>query len=340
MNAKRWIAIVLSVSVFFFSLLISFTSSIISSFGSDSSGVGGFFDEFWNMSSISGEVLRDGDILSRIAVIEVNGIISEAEVSIFETQGYNHATFMQVLDEIKNDDTVEAIVLVVSSPGGGVYESARIRDKFIEIREERDLPVYVCMGSMAASGGYYISAEADKIYASAETLTGSIGVIFSGLNFSELMEKYGISDSTVKSGDLKDMGSSFRPVTEEDVKVFQELVDSAYDRFLDIVKTGRNLNDADLTEIADGRVFDGAKALELGLVDELGYLDDVIIAISEDYGLEESQVYRYNTSAYTFFNSFGYKANTLVDKLFPGIFASVENSSQYNHPRMMYLFGG
>jgi len=336
MNTKRWIAIVLSVAVFFFSLLISLTTGIISSLTSESS----FFADLWDMSSITGEVLRDGDYFSRIAVVEVNGIISEAEVSIFQTEGYNHKTFMNVLDEIKYDDTVEGIILVVSSPGGGVYESAQIRDKFNEIRQERDIPVYVCMGSMAASGGYYISAEADKIFASAETLTGSVGVIFSGLNFSELMEKYGISDSTIKSGELKDMGSSFRPVTENDIKAFQEMVDSAYDRFLDIVKDGRNLSDNNLKQIADGRVIDGAKAVELGLVDELGYLDDVIDAISKDYGLEDSQVYRYNTSAYSFFSSFGYRANTLVDKLFPENFFVTEKSTKYNHPRLMYLFGG
>lgn len=156
---------------------------------------------------------------------------------------------MEQLKAIEEDPTVKGIFLEVNSPGGGVYESAEIAKKLDTIRKEHDIPMYVSMKNMAASGGYYISAQADKIFATEETVTGSIGVIMSGLNYSGLLEKLGVEDTTVKSGALKDMGSGTRPETKEEEAVLQAYIDSAYSRFVAIVSEGRNKSEEEVKKL-------------------------------------------------------------------------------------------
>ena len=142
---------------------------------------------------------------------------------------------------------------------------------------------------LAASGGYYISAQADKIFATEETVTGSIGVIMSGLNYSGLLEKLGVEDTTVKSGALKDMGSGTRPETKEEEAVLQAYIDSAYSRFVAIVSEGRNKSEEEVKKIADGRIYDGVQAKEVGLVDELGFPEDALKAMRKEQQLEDAE---------------------------------------------------
>jgi protease-4 len=276
MNSKRWIAIGLSVAVFVSSLIISAAGSWIAKDTNDEA------ISIWEellAEEVLETVLEEGDALKRIVVVDVSGTIMDSSASYFAPLEYDHNKILDDLNRIKEDDTIKAILLKVNSPGGGVYESSELNRRIYEVAEAKDLPVYVSMESMAASGGYYISAKADKIYAAADTITGSIGVIMSGVNYSELMDNYGVSDVTVKSGDLKDMGSSTRPTTEEDLKVMQGLVDSMYERFVDVVEEGRGMDRSKVYEIADGRVYDGYQALEIGLIDELGYYDEALEAL-------------------------------------------------------------
>ena len=333
MNAKRWVAVGIAAVLFVSSILMSVVSGFFKS--SDE----GFFSSFGEAFMAAETILQEGDLFRRIAVLRVSGVIAQSEETAFLSSGYSHSTMMENLEQIRSDDTVAALILVVDSPGGGVYESAQIRDKLVQIREERDLPVYVVMGSVAASGGYYISAEADRIFASAETLTGSIGVIMSGLNYSELMENVGIDDTTVKSGEFKDIGSSTRPWTEEEIRILQELIDGSYQRFVDIVASGRGMDRQDALAVADGRIFDGSQAKELGLVDDIGYFEDALEAMMTEYELDGAQVFEYPQQSFGFLDSLDYRLSELIGS---GTHAGLQQKVEEHmgdHPKMMYLFG-
>ena len=146
---------------------------------------------------------------------------------------------MNQLNEIYEDETVKGVVLTVNSPGGGVVESADIYDGIRAIQEEMEIPVYVSMGGMAASGGYYVSAPAEKIFVNRETITGSIGVIMESMNYSKLAEKYGIDFNTIKTGPYKDIMSGSREMTDEERNMLQEMINDSYERFVEIIAEGR-----------------------------------------------------------------------------------------------------
>jgi len=149
-----------------------------------------------------------------------------------------------------------------------------------------DKPVLSAMGSMAASGGYYVSAPADEIWASPHTLTCSIGVIAQFINYEMLATQFGVENIVFKSGENKDMGSPFREVTEEEAAIWQAMIDEAYDAFVTVVAEGRGLAEADVRAIADGRICTGKQAEEMQLVDSMGYLPDVIQRAGELAGIE------------------------------------------------------
>lgn len=337
MNAKRWVAVILAVVLFFTSVMVSAITGMIRIFQTES----GFFDDFWESFAVEdARVIRQGDVQTKIAVLEVNGPIIQTSPGIFWMEGYNHKHFINTLKEIKNDQAVKAVVISVNSPGGGVYECAQIRDYILDLKQERDIPIYVSMGNMATSGGYYISADADKIFASVETLTGSIGVILSNINISGLMENLGIEDMTIKSGEHKDIGSSVRPPTEKDLELLQEMIDDSYERFVDVIATGRGMDTDEVREFADGRIFDGMRAKQLGLVDEIGYFDDALDTLIEDYELENPHVIKYSPRASSFFLTMDYamagffKNNVLGQQFLEHL------DGHYNSSGLMYLFGG
>ncbi len=290
MNAKRWTAVVIAIGVFFSSLLFSFTVKFVM----DSYSSSGIMDEFMIMMDAPGEiVLHEGALDERIAVIDVRGVIMDTYGGYFSGPQYNHQYTLSVLEDMKYDDSVKAILLRVDSPGGGVYESAELSDKIYEVKEARDIPLYVVMESMAASGGYYISAYADKIYGTKETITGSIGVIMSGFNYTGLLEKIGVEDMTIKSGAMKDVGSGAREALPEDIEVLQGLVDGMYERFVDVVAEGRQLDREYVYTLADGRIYDGVQAKENKLIDEIGYYEDALQNLMSAYELENAQVVMY-----------------------------------------------
>jgi protease-4 len=149
------------------------------------------------------------------------------------------------------------------------------------------------MGSLAASGGYYISAPADRIFANESTITGSLGTIFPLTNFSEAAEKYGVTQEYIKSGKFKGMGSSWKELTPEERKIFQSIVQDGYDEFVEVIVEGRELSEERVREIADGRIYSGQQAKELGLVDEFGGLDEAARASRKLANVEEATVVRY-----------------------------------------------
>lgn len=227
-----------------------------------------------------------------IATLYVEGSIASGNVDYFGAAlGYQHQWTLDQIDDMKEDDNNKALLLFVDSPGGGVYESDELYLKIKDYQKETGRPVYAYFGSMAASGGYYISAPADKIIANRNCWTGSIGVTIGTLfDFSQLLEEYGIRTETITSGANKAMGSNFDELTEEQKAIFQELVDEPHDRFVGIVSDERGIPLDEVRKIADGRIYTASQALELGLVDEIAGFDDAVLMLQQDYDLEDVQV--------------------------------------------------
>ncbi|MBC8479696.1 MAG: signal peptide peptidase SppA [FCB group bacterium] len=179
---------------------------------------------------------------------------------------------------------IDGILIRIETPGGAVAASQEIFEKVRKISEGY-LPVVVSMGNVAASGGYYIAIGADSILANPGTATGSIGVIMGYPVAHDLMEKLGIGYQAVKSGNLKDAGSTFREVTEEDKAYFQDLVDNLHQQFVNAVAVQRNLPETAVAKLADGKVYSGQQALELGLIDRLGTFEDAIYLVGRMTGI-------------------------------------------------------
>ncbi|GAA3022463.1 signal peptide peptidase SppA [Tetragenococcus solitarius] len=292
MNKRRWVAIFIAAGLFIFATIASFMSK-----DSDEETLSGMDAVLFGSNEIEEKIVEKGNEEKRIAQLSIDGTIADTgENSFFSGEEYNHQFFLDQLKEVQEDPTVAAVLLEVNTPGGGVYESAEIA-KEIQAIQSDDVPVYVSMKNMGASGGYYVSASADKIFATSETLTGSIGVIMFGMNFSELMENLGIEDQTYKSGPLKDMGSAVREPTEEDDKVMQEYVDNSYDRFVEIVANGRDMTQDQVRKLADGRIYDGQQAKENHLVDEIGFPEDALTALKKDEQLKNAQVFEYDVAS-------------------------------------------
>ena len=207
---------------------------------------------------------------NKIMVISVNGVISEEDNGRGENMVDNLA---MMLDNARQDPAVKAVVLEVQSPGGTVNASDLIYHEMVNFKKSKK-PVVAYFNGIAASGGYYISMTSNKIVASPETWTGSIGVIAQVPNFSGLLDKVGVKFNTIKSGARKDMLSPFKPEDEEDTKIMQDLVNSSYDDFVEKVVKGRKLDDATVRELADGRIYNVKQAVANKLVDKVGYLKE------------------------------------------------------------------
>ncbi len=334
MNGKRWAALGIAAALFFVSVVINFLSAFAFK------GVETDLSELLAATELpfTEEIVQEGNEMKKIAVLDVDGVIQDTNSaeSFFQSAGYNHQGFMKKLEYIKEDDTVKGIILKVNSPGGGVVESAEIHDKLVEIQKETKKPVYVSMGSMAASGGYYISAGAKKIFASEETLTGSLGVIMQGINYEGLADKYGVDFVTIKSGQYKDIMSPTRQMTEDERQILQSMIDNSYEGFVKVISEGRNMTTDQVKEIADGRIYDGRQAKELNLIDGFGYLEDVIQQMMEDEKLKDAKVVRYTEAL-----GFGSLLNLKVQKLIGTeneMAGLMEILSRPNSPRLMYLY--
>jgi protease IV len=238
-----------------------------------------------------------GEGADKIAVLPVTGLIGtqQSEPNPLLTQAVaNPETLRAQLRQATEDERVRAVILEIESPGGGVVPTDQMHGEIQDFKEETGKPVVVSMGATAASGGYYIATAADRIVANESTLTGSLGVIFEYLNLAEAAEEYGIEQEVIKSGPYKDIGSSTREPSEEELEILQAYVDEGYDQFVRVIVEGRDLPESEVREIADGRVYSGLQAEILGLVDELGGLDRAADIAGELAGLEEeATVIRY-----------------------------------------------
>jgi protease-4 len=191
---------------------------------------------------------------------------------------------IEQIDNFKEDGSVKAIVLRVNSPGGGVSPSQEIYDAVKAAAAVK--PVVVSMGSVAASGGYYIAVPAQRILANPGTITGSIGVIMQFTNVEELLGKVGLKNQVVKSGLHKDIGSPVRPMSSADREILQSLIDDVYAQFVQAVAESRQMDPGKVRQLADGRIFTGRQALEAGLVDQLGGYQEAIRVAAELAGIQ------------------------------------------------------
>ncbi len=209
----------------------------------------------------------------KIAVVKIEGVI------------LNSSDIIEELKEYNSNDSVKAILLRIDSPGGAVAPSQEIYEEVKKIRDEGKKKVVTSMGSVAASGGYYIASVSDKIVANPGSITGSIGVILELANVSGFMKKVGVESVVVKSGKYKDIGSVFRTMTKEERDLLQGVIDDTHDQFIEAVSEGRGIDKDKLIPIADGRVFTGRQAKELGLVDEIGNMQDAIKIAADMVGI-------------------------------------------------------
>ncbi len=218
-----------------------------------------FFLLLLGISRMDGLTLSMGE---RIAVVPVTGMISDSEPII------------EQLKKFGKDNAVKAIVLRINSPGGGVAPSQEIYEEVRKLNARK--PILTSMGTIAASGGYYIAAATRKVYANPGTMTGSIGVVMPFVNVKDLVEKFGVKGMAVKSGEFKDIGSPLREMTPAERQLLQSVVDNVHLQFVNAVSAGRKLPEEEVSRIADGRILTGEQAKALGLVDALGNLEDTV----------------------------------------------------------------
>lgn len=248
----------------------------------------------WLGSTVAGgsdpwleESFHSGDKYARhkIAIVAVDDVIMDVTA--------RHV--LRQLKAAKEDENVKAVVLKVDSPGGTISASDHIHRKVKELCRgaENPKPVVVSMQGLAASGGYYVSAPANQIFAERTTMTGSIGVIASFPNFGGLMEDFKVRMEVVKTGPMKDAGSPFRPMSELERQRWQEIIDDAFRTFLEVVSEGRQMDVEQVRQLATGDVYTAREAKANGLVDEIGYLEDAVAAAEKLAGVTDSKVVEY-----------------------------------------------
>ena len=230
----------------------------------------------WLILTVSDDGLPGG---AKVAVVEVEGVIG-----VGTDRGLDTESIIRTLGEYRDDPAVRAVVLRIDSPGGVVAPTQEIFTAVRRLREAKK-PVVASLGSVAASGGYYVAVAADRIFASPGTLTGSIGVVMQLANVEGLLKKVGVEYVVVKAGAYKDVGNFARAMTPEERRILQSLLDDVYDQFISAVAEGRGLEPQAVRAFAEGRIYSGRQAQGLKMVDDLGGLEDAIEAAAKMAGL-------------------------------------------------------
>ncbi len=215
----------------------------------------------------------------RIGVVEIEGVISGSK---------------EVMDDIvdfKEDPSIKGVILRINSPGGGVGPTQEIYREVVKLKEKKK--VYVSMGTTCASGGYYIASAGQRIYANPSTITGSIGVIMQLMTVEDVLKKIGLKSNTIKAGEYKDTGSPFRPMTPEERAYMDGIVTNIYDQFTKDVAAGRKMDVEAVKKLAEGRIYTGTMAKDVGLVDSIGNFYDTVDAMKADLRIKGKPVLVY-----------------------------------------------
>ncbi|MFT9848394.1 signal peptide peptidase SppA [Aneurinibacillus sp. REN35] len=276
MNRKKWIAlgiVVLVVAAAFVVSLFRGTDEIRAS-----------APERWAAKTVS------GNGINQVLQLYIEGVISEESGW---NRSFDYEAILSQLNQAKDDPNIKAIVLRINSPGGAVVPTDELYHKIKQVKSETKKPIVVSMGSYAASGGYYLAAAGDKVFANASTLTGSLGVIASYMNYGELAKEYGIKENVIKSGKFKDIGNPMRDMTQDEHALLQNMINESYQQFVDVIVEGRKMPRDKVLQLADGRIYTGKQAKANGLIDELGTLEDATKAAQQMAKLQEATVIRY-----------------------------------------------
>ena len=267
-----------------------------------------------------------------VAVIPVHGVIMSGDGDGFATDAIAYADrVIADIEAAEADPSIRAIVLDVNSPGGGVTPSAQIYRALRAVRK----PMVTSMGEVAASGGYYIACATQRIVTLPETLTGSIGVRWEFTNAEELLDTLGIEVEVIKSGAHKDTGGLHRGLTEEELEIYQAIVDESYADFVRVVAQGREMTEERVRELADGRIYSGQQAVTLGLADVEGDLKAAVAIAGELAGIRgEPTIRRYERPVNPFFPLLG-----LAERLGrPAEAALLDEFMESRTPQLMYLW--
>jgi protease-4 len=238
-----------------------------------------------------------GTAAEKILMIDVSGIISEKASEGGPLGGASEDLVARLKEELSmaaEDGQIRALLLRINSPGGTVTASDVIYHELLAFKAKRRVPIVAVIMDIGASGGYYVASAADRIVVHPTSVTGSVGVIMLRVNAEGLLQKIGVEASAIKSGAKKDIGSPFRPMTEEERAILQGMIDGFQSRFLEVVAKSRSTLPADrLKLVADGRVLTGPQAVQLGLADQVGYLDDAITTAKQIAGIADARVVVY-----------------------------------------------
>ena len=277
---KRLMSTIIVVVLIVFSLI---KGTITSSNNSkkDNAEINGYLMEFLQGQSITKLTLRKGDSNEVIQKISIDG-----EINSEMTNAYSRGSVLNQIKEAKGNPNVKAILLSVNSPGGGVYETAELYNALKNSGKD----VYVSMKKMAASGGYYVSTPAKKIFVNTETTTGSLGVIMSYVSAQKFLNDHGIKQETIRSGEQKAVGGLTEDLPESTRKILQEQNKEAYERFVKAIAEGRHLSEDEVKKLADGRTYTGTQAVANKLADKVGTEDELIDLIKEEKGLSNPTV--------------------------------------------------
>ena len=277
---KRLISTVIVVVLVVFSLIKgTITSSNTNK--KDDAELNGYLTEFLQEQSVTKLTLKKGDSSEVIQKISIEG-----EINAEMTNTYSRGSILNQIKEAKNNPNVKVILLSVNSPGGGVYETAELYNALKNSGKD----VYVSMKKTAASGGYYVSTAAKKIFVNTETTTGSLGVIMSYVSAQKFLNDHGIKQETIRSGEQKAVGGLTEDLPESTRKILQEQNKEAYERFVKAIAEGRHLSEDEVKKLADGRTYTGTQAVANKLADKVGTEDELIDLIKEEKGLSNPTV--------------------------------------------------
>src|SRR5881275_2852765 len=307
-------------------------------------GTSGCFVSLGDLGLLRGErplreTTLEGEGRAKILLVDVSNVITDLPTRHAFGLLEEESTVERVHAELKKaaDDTrLKAVVLRVNSPGGGVTASDDVYGEIVRFKKERKVPVVAALGDLAASGGYYVACAADRIVAHPTTVTGSIGVILTGLNLEGLLAKVGVRNQTFKAGEHKDILSPLRGATAEERRIVQSILDDLHARFVSVVREGRpKLDVSRLAELTDGRIFDAPQALQAGLIDQIGDLHAAIDAAKAAAHVEEARVVAYRRPDETRENIYSAARGAPVQvNLLPVDLGALATSG----PRFMYLW--
>ena len=282
----------------------------------------------------------EGEGKAKILLMDVSGVLADETGGIVLGSPPPRvpivARVREELQKASEDENVKALIVRINSPGGTITASDLIYREIDSFKTRNKIPVVAIMMDVGASGGYYAALAGDTIMALPTTVTGSIGVVMLTVNAQGLMEKIGVAPLAIKSGAMKDAGSPFRPLTEQERAVFQSVIDQMYGRFVSLIARSRKLTEEKVRAAADGRIYTAEQAKALGLVDEIGYMEDAVAAARKAAGVADARVIMYHRPR-------EYRANfySAAPAPTPGVESSLQQLTTLvsgSGPRFLYLW--